>query len=59
MTIEQATAILNAERIVRSVGCSPHLGITWADLTEEAFGVVDADPTYAAKFDDLRPGWWR
>jgi hypothetical protein len=44
MTIERAAAILKAERVVRRAGFIPHLGTAWAELTEEAFEVVDNDP---------------
>lgn len=57
MTIKQAIAILDAERVLQHVGaggpdCS--VGTAWCDYVREASDVVDAANEYCGNFTDLQ-----
>lgn len=56
MTIDQAVAILEAERVLQSVGCDgPDYvpGTAWYDYVKEASSVIKNDPLWHNAFDDL------
>lgn len=56
MTIHQAVAILEAERVLQRVGCeAPDISgdSAWAAYVKEASRVVRSDPLFRDQFNDL------
>ncbi len=56
MTINQAVAILEAERVLQSVGCGgPDIenGSAWTAYVKEAGRVTQSDPLFRDQFEDL------
>jgi hypothetical protein len=59
MTIDQAVAILEAERVLQAVGAGgPDIGregdfTAWRDYVEQAGRVVQGDPLFRNEFNDL------
>ncbi len=56
MTTDQAVAILEAERVLETVGCGGpdvHVGSAWEAYVKEAGRTIRPDPSYRAEFSDL------
>lgn len=56
MTIDQAVAILKAERILQGGGCADLdsiPGIAWNDYVKEAGSTIKSDHLLCNTFDDL------
>lgn len=56
MNIDQAVAILEAERVLQDIGCGGpdiHAGSAWKAYVKEAGRVIQGDPLFRNEFKDL------